>query len=166
MTADVVRIPTLDDVAGIARVHVQSWRETYTGLVPDELFGDAAYERRVRFWTRVLEDPPPRVRVADHDGEIIGFAFAGAARGPDVTKGFEPTRPLHLYSIYVLARRHGTGIGQHLLDGVIGDEPAQLWVARENPRARAFYERNGFAMDGIEYADPDFSGLVEVRMVR
>jgi ribosomal protein S18 acetylase RimI-like enzyme len=164
--ADVVRIPTLDDVEGVALVHVQSWRETYTGLVPEELLGDAAFERRVRFWTSVLKEPPPRVRVADLDGEIIGFAFAGAASGPDVSKGFEPARPLHLYSIYVLASHHGTGFGQQLLDAVIDDEPAQLWVARDNPRARAFYERNGFVADGIEYVDPDFSGLVEVRMVR
>jgi ribosomal protein S18 acetylase RimI-like enzyme len=161
-----VRVPSLGDVEAIAGVHVQSWRETYTGLVPDAFFGEAAYARRVRFWSDVLTTAPPRVRVAEVDGEIVGFAFAGEAHGPDVTKGFEPARPLHLYSIYLLADHHGSGLGKRLLDGVIGDEPAQLWVARDNLRARAFYERHGFATDGVEYIDPDIAGLVEVRMVR
>lgn len=166
MSGGIVRIPSPDDVEAIARVHVQSWRETYTGLVPEELFGDAALERRVRFWTRVLDDLPPRVRVAEREGVVVGFAFAGEATGPDVTKGFAPARQLQLFSIYLLAQHHGTGLGQRLLDAVIGDEPAQLWVAKENPRAIAFYRRNGFELDGVEYVDPDFSGLVEVRMVR
>jgi len=49
---------------------------------------------------------------------------------------------------------------------VIADEPAQLWVAKANARARAFYARNGFAPDGVEFADPHHDDLVEVRLVR
>ena len=52
-------------------------------------------------------------------------------------------RDLELESLYVLASRHGSGAGQSLLDAVISDRPAYLWVADNNPRARAFYTRNG-----------------------
>lgn len=39
-------------------------------------------------------------------------------------------------------------MGQALLDAAIGDAGAFLWVAADNPRAHAFYRRNGFAADG------------------
>jgi hypothetical protein len=56
--------------------------------------------------------------------------------------------------------------GQRLLDAVIGDRAAFLWVFRDNPRARAFYRRNGFVADGAEQVEDFFGGPVEIRMVR
>lgn len=47
-----------------------------------------------------------------------------------------------------------------------GFPPAQLWAFRGNTRAISFYTRNGFAFDGIEYADPVDPNMVELRMVR
>ena len=156
------------DADGIARVHVDAWRETYTGLVPETFFDDAALERRARFWAGYLAmDPEPgALFVAERDGVIVGFASSGRAVGPDAAKGFEPARRLHLFSMYVLASDHGSGVGQELLEAVIGNDPAQLWVASANARARRFYERNGFQPDGVEFIDPDIDGLVEIRMVR
>jgi ribosomal protein S18 acetylase RimI-like enzyme len=61
---------------------------------------------------------------------------------------------------------HGTGIGQALLDEVLGEEPAMLWVAKENPRAIAFYRRNGFELDGAEEVDPSMPSITHARMVR
>jgi RimJ/RimL family protein N-acetyltransferase len=39
-------------------------------------------------------------------------------------------------------------------------------VAKDNARARRFYEKNGFTADGTEHVDQDLDGLVEIRMVR
>lgn len=162
-----IRTPAPADAPALARVHVQSWRETYTGMVPEEFLGEAALQRRIGFWTRILAgEIPKRLHLAERGGEVIGFASAGPAIGADVDKGHPPARPLHLYSLYLLAAHHGAGIGRALLESVITDEPAQLWVARDNVRAQAFYERQGFVVDGAEYADPAIAGLVEVRMVR
>ncbi|PZE62480.1 GNAT family N-acetyltransferase [Curtobacterium sp. MCLR17_044] len=41
---------------------------------------------------------------------------------------------------------------QALLDTVLADRPASLWVAADNLRAHAFYRRNGFTPDGAESA--------------
>jgi len=41
-----------------------------------------------------------------------------------------------------------------------------LWVARQNPRATAFYARNGFALDGAEQVDPHAPSITDARMVR
>ncbi|WP_205783880.1 hypothetical protein [Microbacterium sp. 10M-3C3] len=99
----VIRTPSADDADAIARVHVESWRETYGALLPERFFGDEALTARQRMWRSILSrDPAPeRVAVAERGRSIVGFAQAGAAAGPDAEKGFPPARPLHLYTIYV-----------------------------------------------------------------
>lgn len=163
-----VRSATLDDADGLAEIHVQSWRETYSGLIPDRLMSAETLDARRRMWSLILSvDPlPGTVAVAERDGKVVGFAFAGTSDHPDATKGYEVARDLHLYSIYLAAAEHGAGTGQALLEAAIGDRPAQLWVLLANDRARMFYERHGFHEDGVQFADPDLDGLVEVRMVR
>jgi hypothetical protein len=56
-------------------------------------------------------------------------------------------------------------VGQQLFDRTVGDRGCFLWVARDNPRAIAFYARNGFARDGAEQHEPMFD-IPIIRMVR
>lgn len=141
---------------------MQSWRETYTGLVPERFFGNDARQARLRLWTTLLADPAgrDRIRVAEVDGAIVGFAGVGR---PEET---EPARDLALHMLYVLKAHHGSGAGQALFDAVLGEEPAQLWVAEANPRAIHFYERKGFRADRATLTDPALEDLREIRMVR
>lgn len=101
---------------------MRSWRETYTGLVPERFFGNDARQARLRLWTTLLADPAgrDRIRVAEVDGAIVGFAGVGR---PEET---EPARDLALHMLYVLKAHHGSGAGQALFDVVLGEEPAQL----------------------------------------
>ncbi|HEY8911809.1 GNAT family N-acetyltransferase [Lacisediminihabitans sp.] len=163
-----VRNATVADAEGIARVHVDAWRETYSGVLADHHFSEEAIGRRQQFWTRYLSlvPRPGRMVVAERDAAPVGFANSGEARGHDAEHGFPPARPLHLFSIYLLAAAHGSGLGQSMLDAVLRDDPAQLWVLRGNHRAIAFYKRNGFVVDGTEFIDPAEPNLVELRMVR
>jgi ribosomal protein S18 acetylase RimI-like enzyme len=156
------------DVGDIARVHVDSWRETYSGVLAEGNFSEEAYVRRSEFWGRYLAmDPRPgRMVVAERDGVVVGFANSGNAREPDAEHGFVPARQLHLFSIYLLASAHGSKLGQMMLDAVLEENPAQLWVLRGNDRAIAFYARNGFVADGIEFIDSGDANLVELRMIR
>ncbi|KIC68276.1 GNAT family N-acetyltransferase [Kocuria rhizophila] len=161
-TSFTLRVPSPEDAPRIAEVHVQSWRETYTGLVPERFFGDAARQARLRLWTGLLADPTvrERIRVAEVDGTIVGFAEHGRPVEPG------PARERELRVLYVLREHHGSGAGQALLDAVLGEEPAQLWVAEANPRAIRFYERNRFRADGASLTDPALEDLREIRMVR
>ncbi|HEY0258599.1 MAG TPA: GNAT family N-acetyltransferase [Lacisediminihabitans sp.] len=154
--------PHRADGDAIARVHVEAWRETYATLLPARFFGEDAVRMRQRMWASILDrDPlPPRLRVAEVDGALVGVSFGGPTRDD------EPARALELYLIYLNADHHGSGVGQALLDAVLGDEPAQLWVAEDNPRARAFYRRNGFTPDGARKVDAEVNDLAEIRLVR
>jgi ribosomal protein S18 acetylase RimI-like enzyme len=155
----VVRPATVDDAAGIARVHIRSWRETYAPLVePGELDG-LSVERRAERWARDLADGS-EAWVAECDGEVIGFSSTSGDHA-------ERPRPVELGMLYVMAESHGNGAGQALLDAAIGDSPAFLFVARDNPRAIRFYERNSFAFDGVseQFAFRQ-TPIVSLRMVR
>ncbi|MGV1007966.1 MAG: GNAT family N-acetyltransferase [Dermatophilaceae bacterium] len=160
--AVVLRTPQARDAHAIASVQVQGWRETYGHLLPSRFYDDAELAARTDRWrVQLRQDPSPmRVQVADEGGVVVGVAVAGPAQGE------QPARALQLFAIYVRPSHHGTGLGARLLDAVCGAEPAQLWVAKDNPRAHAFYRKHGFAPDGLEVADPDLDGLLEVRFVR
>ncbi|MFZ5868948.1 MAG: GNAT family N-acetyltransferase [Actinomycetota bacterium] len=75
-------------------------------------------------------------------------------------------RRLELHLIYLLAAHHGTGLGQGLLDAAVADAPAFLWIAEDNPRALAFYRRNGFEPDGARDTIEAWQHMVVVRLVR
>ena len=65
-------------------MHVESWRETYSALLPEEFFGSEALGMRLAMWTTVLAlDPVPgTVVVADRERAIRGFAFAWSEFSP------------------------------------------------------------------------------------
>lgn len=158
----IIREPAAGDAEQIAGVHVRGWRDAYSHLLPERFYDDAALQRRVAQWRRLIDEPDPArsVRVAEIGGGIVGFAFAGPAQDDDALRADE------LYALYVVTERHGTGVGQALLDAVVGDRPAQLWVVKDNARAQAFYRRNGFAPDGAVKVEEHLDNLADIRMVR
>lgn len=162
MTAD-IRPATPDDADALGRLHMACWREAYGELLSAEFFERATPESSAERWASTI----PRIAsdggvvlLAEEDGELVGFSSSGPGRGE------APPRELELYAIYVRASAYGSGLGQRLLDAAIGDRPASLWVLERNPRARAFYERNGFTHDGTTELLPRFENLVELRLVR
>jgi GNAT superfamily N-acetyltransferase len=158
-----LRTATLSDAAAVARVHHTTWVTTYGAILPPEFWATATLERRTSTWERWLANGAAPV-VAEVDGEVVGIAMAGDAVEQD---HILPLRGRQLYLLYVLAAYHGTGVGQALLDAVVPPGTgAQLWVAEDNPRARRFYERNGFVMEGARVVDTSTADLAEVRMVR
>ncbi|WP_439564682.1 GNAT family N-acetyltransferase [Microcella sp.] len=157
-----IRPATATDAAALGAVHMACWREAYAQHLSAEFLARATPESSAARWatTLVSVTPDHRVLVADTGTEFVGFAMSGPARGE------QAPRERELYAIYVRAAAHGTGIAQALLDDVIGDEPAFLWVLDLNPRATAFYRRNGFVDDGATMVLPEFEGNLERRMVR
>jgi ribosomal protein S18 acetylase RimI-like enzyme len=141
MSRPAVRPAVVEDATEIARVHIQAWQETYSRLVEPGELDDLSVDRRSDRWATLVGVGEPAVWVATIDGQIVGFASTRVG-------GDDAPRPRELSGIYVLAAQHGSGAGQGLLDAAIGDSPAFLTVAADNPRAQAFYRRNRFELDG------------------
>ena len=144
----------------MARVHVESWQQTYRGLVPDAVLDDPGFPAaRERQWLNALTNrrwATHRIAVAEQGGPLVGLAMAGPSDDePDL---------MHLYVLYLLAEHHGSGAGTDLLRAVIDpDEVTTLWVADRNPRAQAFYRKHGFQLDGGRKIEGE---VLDLRMVR
>ncbi len=143
-------------------MHHTSWMESYSALLPAGHWEADTLERRVATWQEWLAGDLTAV-LAERVGQVVGIAFAAGGRA---IGEWPAVRDHELWLLYVLAAHHGTGVGQALLDAVVPPgSPAQLWVLEDNPRARRFYERNGFLPDGARHVDERL-GLAEVRHVR
>jgi len=156
------------DAAGIARVHVDSWRTTYRGLVPDEHLQRLSYSRGQTVWESFLQagEEGRFIFVAeDPAGGIVGFASGGPVRtpmprattageGPDAGEGRPASTPKpgryegEIYAIYLLAEHQRRGTGTRLLKAAaselmsLGLTSMVIWVLADNP-ARRFYEALG-----------------------
>lgn len=156
-----VRRATSEDVPSIARVHVESWRETYRGVMSDSVLDDPELlGHREHFWSAALTDPlyaRNRIAVAELDGALVGVAMAGPVLDPDAGTTEQ------LYVLYTLAAVHGRGGGAALLSAVLDPRVSTgLWVADPLPRAQAFYRRHGFIAGEAKTED----GVRQVRMTR
>lgn len=155
---------SIDDAVGVARVNIASWHEAYTHVVRPEVLAAMDVERAAAGFVRMLEGTsaptPTAAVVAESVGEVVGFAVAQPSQDQPAV------REVELWAIYVLAAAHGTGAGQALLDAALGDDPASLWVWQDNPRAHAFYARNGFAPDGASRVHEPWGPAPIVRLVR
>lgn len=159
MTVEVRRaVPA--DAATIANIRVTSWRESYTHLLSAERLARLDAGSEAPRWRQSLGGTRSTIWIAERDGDAVGFAVARPPRDADAP------RDLELGLIYVLEEAQGSRAGQALLDAAIGDAPAMLWVAEDNPRAHAFYRRNGFRADGARKVEHEWEGLVAVRLVR
>ena len=132
------RPATPADVPMLARVHVQCWQETYTGLLPAAEIAARGIEQRRRQWTDQIAAGRSRIAVLPD----LGFAQAGPQRDtPLLEQGF----PLELYALYLLRAGQGRGLGLALLRAVIrpGDGPMSALVLAGNQPAIRFYEASG-----------------------
>jgi ribosomal protein S18 acetylase RimI-like enzyme len=164
MTVVAIRPACLADAEAIAAVHVVAWRETYTGLMPQAVIDARTLDKRIERWHAILGagadgDAIHVAEVAAGDaaeiaaGDAAGDGTAGMAARTIV--GFSGTgRPrsvgafadAELTGLYLLAARHGRGIGRALLAAAVAAARARggrrlgLWVLTDNSRARRFYE--------------------------
>jgi len=136
-----IRGADLRDAAGIAHVHVQSWRTTYGGIVPPEYLASLNEAERVPLWQDWLTRPVS-VFIAEIKGEIVGFGGGGTIR--ERLNAYDS----ELYTLYLLKEAQGRGIGTALLGAVAaslsqkGHQSMVVWVLEQNPAVR-FYEKTG-----------------------
>lgn len=137
-----IRKARIEDAAGIAKVHVDSWRTTYKGIVPDTFLDNLSYEQRELIWKKGMNEN--NVYIAENEnGQVIGFSTGGKER----TGKYEAYTG-ELYAIYILKEYQGKGIGRLLVRSVVADlkdknlNSMLIWAIEENPACH-FYERLG-----------------------
>ncbi len=156
---ETIRAARVEDAPEIGRVHVNSWRTTYKGIVPDEVLANLSYTLREQKARQRLSSPTTRTYVAENEqGQIVGFVVGGLNR--DASSAYVS----ELYAIYILREVQGRGIGKKLthalVERLVQDKLYSMlvWVLADNP-SRGFYEALGgqyVATKPIEIGDALF----------
>jgi GNAT superfamily N-acetyltransferase len=141
-----LRLATGDDADGIARVQERSWQKAYRHVFPAGELDRGGFIQAARWRDRITRPPVGWTTiVAEAGGAVTGFAAVGPSRDE---RGLG-----ELYAIYVDPSHWSTGTGRALIERAEAElradyAAATLWVLEDNPRARSFYERRGWAPDG------------------
>ena len=115
-----------EDCDELGRVHLAVWRDAYAGLMPAEYLAGLSEERCAARWReivgRLVGAPQRTLVVIDPDGRLAGFGSAGPSRDDDAPTGWE------LYAVNLLAHARSTGVADRLVDDLLGERDATLWV--------------------------------------
>ena len=141
----IIRCPTVDDTAAIARVCAQSRRSTYKGIVQNDYLDSIDVEDWAERQRRNMAEYPNGLisHVAEVQSEVVGWAAGGPNDNTALTYSGE------LYAIYLLPEYQRRGIGFKLTMATAewliesGMSSMIVWVLAENWPARHFYQAFG-----------------------
>lgn len=143
-----IRKAGIGDSFDIAKVHVDCWRTTYRGIVPDEKLDKMSYEQSSEKWEAYFKeatDPSNCVLVAEYKNKVIGFCAGGKIRKISKrTAGYDG----EIKAIYILKEHQKNGAGKKLIEAY--EEIFRknkivsyiIWVLKEND-SKGFYKKLG-----------------------
>ena len=140
-----------EDALSLAALAEQTFRDAFAELntASDmDLHCKRAYSPAIQ--AAEIRDPRTDVVVAEHDGVLVAFAQLRPRTSPSVAAH----SPIELQRFYVRQEWHGRGLAQQLMAATMrvardrGADVLWLGVWEHNPRAIAFYARQGFAEVG------------------
>lgn len=159
----VVRDALPADAAALAEAHLQGWRVGYRGVVPDSYLDSPEFAaQRHATWRAWNWNQHGRSAcfAVEVDGRVMGFGLCGPARAEPACDQGEGTAEAEgrgeVYAFYLHPDAWGSGAATPLMARCTdwlrdqGYPSALLWVLRDNPRARAFYEKAGWQPTGTE----------------
>jgi len=142
LTVD-IRLARQDEAADVAQVYIDSWHDTYPGVLPGALLRAMSPKGQTARWlTSIRGGGHEKVLVADSGHGIVGMASIGRAR--DSALGLDG----EVYTLYVDPAYFGLGVGRALLTGAFstlredGMRSCVIWAHARN-HARFFYEAMG-----------------------
>lgn len=147
----VIRNAKIEDCRDLGRVHAQSWKIAYKGIVPDSFLEEMTGEKSEKRFINAISQGIENNIVAVIENQIVGFTCIGKCRDSDVDHKYG-----EIWGIYLLPSCWRQGIGTKLLLHDIsilkneGFDKVSLWVLEDNISARRFYEKFGFEYDGTK----------------
>ena len=144
-----IRRAVAHDAAALAQVHEATWRETYVGLMSEEMLDALTADARTEAWERILSGRSNYLAttyVADRAGKLVAFGSCGEQR--DATfrdAGYAG----EIAAVYVLKSDQRQGLGTRLMQTMMADlrergmNAFTLWMPRDNIPARSLYESLG-----------------------
>lgn len=164
----IIRRATISDAEALAQVHEATWRETYVGLMSQDMLNALTADARTAAWRRILggeEGHLSTTYVAERSGRLVAFGSCGSQRDQDLAAaGYAG----EFTAVYVLKTDQRRGLGTRLMQAMMADLRERglggftLWVPRENIPARSLYEQLGGKLLGKREIAREPGVLVEV----
>ena len=151
-----IRRATIEDAAFLADLAARLFDQTFGAQnTAEDMEAFLASTYSLELQREEIADPDRVTFLAVDDGGGSAIGFAMVRRGPRAN-GVIGERPVEVQRIYVDRESHGSGVGASLMNSCV--EQARAWkgdvlwlgVFQKNPRAIAFYKRQGFAVVGVQ----------------
>ncbi len=159
-----IRKVRLGDESALAHIQIESWRAAFEQILGRETLDRVLDpERAEKMYRSLLDEQKGNGYLLTLDGKPHCMAWWDAARDADMQGSAE------LICIHSLPDHWHSGYGGMMMERILGDirdagyPDVELWVFRDNIRARRFYEAYGFSVgEGSKSA----LGAEEVRYVK
>jgi len=164
-----IRRATPSDAKEIATIHVETWKDAYKGLIPNDYLQSLSVADKAKKWHEMLSDENDQTiyLVGLLNDEISGWASLCKCRDEDTKENWG-----ELGGIYIHPSAQNKGLGSILMkEGLSilkndGYTQATLWVLTTNISTREFYEAKGWRLEGKTKIDPrDGFELHEIRYI-
>ena len=137
-----VRSARPEDAADLARIYIESWQDTYAGVIAHSVLGAMSHKSHTARWQTTIRNGSAVLVAEDAKAGLLGLCSLGAAR--DAGLGFEG----EIYTLYVDPSFLGRGVGRALLAGAFASfkdrqlRSCLIWAHAKN-NACFFYEAMG-----------------------
>ena len=161
-----IREAVPEDLDAIVEVHAQARAAYYLegGRSGEEIDPPGSADKRREAWARFLRSEA-RVLCAVWAEQVVGIAFMApvrpAAADDADAAAAETAAAGELYALHVLRSHWGRGVGSRLHAAYVeylrssSMSVGELEVWDRNGRARSFYGRRGWELDGTQRVDAD-----------
>ena len=162
----IIREATIEDIPEVAKLHVESWNKTYSGIISQEYLNNMKNNLSKRIDRMEKEFYLRKMIVAVIDKEIV--AFSEFVFSNEFSKDLDVDS--ELCGLYVKNEYLNRGIGTEIFNYVKNlfkennRKKMVLWCVKENQNAVNFYKRKGgtiiaekkFILAGKEYNEIAF----------
>lgn len=155
-----IRHAEFEDIEEIQDVAMESWLDTYSGIIPEENIKeivDSWYDSKDL--KQQVKDP--LFFVAEENGEITGFIHASVK-----------DERAHLHRLYLRPENQGKGLGTRLYEkaeDMIKETDARfirLEVMSENSKGLDFYTSKGFELEKEEKVELNQTEVMQKVLVK
>ena len=133
-----------EDSEVISRIHAESWKSAYKGMVPEEYLKDLKDDFWALNFKKWISEDMVKVKIIYVDFKAAGVIAYGKSRDEKFNDYAE------VWSFYLRPEYFRKGLGTTLMKSVLcemcdeGYKHCYLWVLETNNNARRFYEKIGF----------------------
>lgn len=139
-----------NDAVDLGLIHVEGWRTSYGGLVPQDFLDGLDAHKRAQQWIEWMNQGTQALIARCENNQPAGFIAFNKLMTPPPS--MSPVRPLYtaeILALYVLPDFWRQGLGRRLM-GMAAQallekkhKSACLWVLEKNARGNSFYKALG-----------------------